>query len=86
MYPYACLVQLPKEIKVFPVFYNSLLRASPKTEGLPSQDRINKAESKNIRGRILEREDGSDEVVVKWEFENILDCHNEDSLHQIEAP
>jgi hypothetical protein len=49
--------------------------------GLPGQDLINEAESKNIRGRILERDDETGEVEEKWEFEKILDCHNEDGLH-----
>ena len=47
------------------------------------QNRINEAESKNIKGRILEREDESDEVVVKWEFENLLDYHNKNGLHYL---
>ena len=68
---------------MFPVFHNSLLRPKPETKGLPGQDKINKAESKNIRGRVLEREDGTEEVVEKWEFESLLDCHDEAGLHYL---
>jgi hypothetical protein len=52
-------------MKIFPVFHNSLLR--PKTDDL-----INEAESRNIRGRILERDDETEEVVEKWEFEALI--------------
>lgn len=61
-------------MKNFPVFYTSLLRPYNGTPGLPGQDRINDAEACNTRGRVLEREDGTNEVVERWEFEGILDC------------
>ena len=83
VYPRACLLDLPEGMRIFPVFHNSLLRPKPETEGLPGQDKINKAESKNIRGRVLEREDGTEEVVEKWEFESLLDCHDEAGLHYL---
>ena len=81
VYLRSCLVKLPKGMKIFPVFHNSLLRPKSDAKGLPGQDRINEAESKNTRGRVLEREDGTEELVMKWEFESLLDCHNEDGLH-----
>ena len=83
VYPRACLVGLPEGMKIFPVFHNSLLRPKHHTKGLAGQDKINEAESKNIRGRVLEREDGTEEVVAKWEFEGLLDCHNEDGHHYL---
>ena len=83
VYPRACAVELPEGMKIFPVFHHSLLRPKANGRPLPGQDEINTAESKNIRGRILEREDGTEEVVEKWEFESLLDCHNEDGLHYL---
>jgi hypothetical protein len=86
VYPRACLVKLPPGMKIFPVFHNSLLRPKSDSNGLPGQDTINEAESRNIRGRILEREDsrdGTDEIVEKWEFEKLLDSHNEAGLQYL---
>jgi transposase InsO family protein len=83
VYPRACAVELPEGLRIFPVFHNSLLRPKASVKGLPGQDQINQAESKNIRGRILERDDETNEVVAKWEFEKLLDCHNEDGLHYL---
>jgi hypothetical protein len=77
VYPRACLVDLPPDMKIFPVFHNSLLRPNKRATGLPGQRQINEAESRHLRGRVLEREDGADEVVEKWEFEALLDCHND---------
>ena len=81
VYPRACLVKLPEGVRIFPVFHNSLLKPKPDAKGLPGQDRINEAESRNTRGRVLEREDGTNEVIVKWEFDDLLDCHNNDGWH-----
>jgi hypothetical protein len=77
VYPRACLIDLPPNIKVFPVFHNSLLRPCKRAVGLPGQRQINEAESRHLRGRILERDDDTDEMVEKWEFEALLDCHND---------
>ena len=83
VYPRACRVQLPDGVRIFPVFHNHLLRPKTTSAGLPGQAAINEAESRNIRGRILEREDGATEPVEKWEFDKLLDCHNEDGLHYL---
>ena len=86
VYPRACRLELPDRIRIFPVFHNSLLRPlavdkAGQRISLPGQDAINERENKNTRGRILERDDETNEVVEKWEFDDILDCHNEDGLH-----
>src|ERR1043165_2937315 len=78
VYPRSCLLRLPKGMKIFPVFHNSLLWPKTSSKGLAGQDRINEAEAKNTRGRVLEREDGIEELVEKWEFKGLFDCHNED--------
>jgi hypothetical protein len=82
-YPRACALELPEEMKIFPVFHHSLLRPATTGHGLRGQVEINKAESRNIRGRILERDDGTGEVVEKWEFDGLLDCHNQDGYHYL---
>jgi hypothetical protein len=68
-------------MRIFPVFHSHLLRPKTTSAGLPGQAAINEAESRNIRGRILEREDGIVEPAEKGEFDKLLDCHNEDGLH-----
>jgi len=83
VYPRACRVQLPDGVRLFPVFHNHLLRPKATSTGLPGQTAINEVESHNIRGRILEREDGTMEPVEKWEFDKLLDCHNEDGFHYL---
>ena len=70
-------------MKIFPVFHNSLLRPKSDGNGLPGQKVINEAESRYIRGRILGREDGTDEIIEKWEFEELLDSHNETGLQYL---
>jgi hypothetical protein len=79
----ACLLGLPEGMKIFPIFHHSLLRPKTSSKGLPGQDLVNKAESKNIRGRVLERKDGTDDLIEKWEFEKLLDCHNKQGLHYL---
>jgi hypothetical protein len=54
-----------------------LLRPHSEAIGLQGQTEINLAESRHLRGRILEREDGEEEEVEKWEFDKLLDCHND---------
>ena len=77
VYPHACLVDLPPNMKIFPVFHNSLLQPYKRATGLPGQQQINEAESCHLRGCTLEQEDSTDEVVEKWEFKTLLDCHND---------
>ncbi|KJK73746.1 hypothetical protein H634G_10981 [Metarhizium anisopliae BRIP 53293] len=79
---------LPDRIRIFPVFHNSLLRPVSTDEdgnriGLPGQSEINENESRNIRGRILERDDETEEVIEKWLFDSILDCRNKDGLQYL---
>lgn len=81
VYKRACLLQLPANFKIFPVFHNSLLRPLHRSPGLPGQDIINVTESRRNQGRVLERDDETHEETERWEFEEILDCHNEDGFH-----
>jgi hypothetical protein len=74
-YSRACLLELPPEMKIFPVFHHSLLRPHSNSPGLPGQDKINESESRKLRGRTYERTDGTVDTEPRWEFENILDCH-----------
>lgn len=60
-------------MKIFPVFHNVLVRPHNESPGLKGQDRVNEAESRRLRGWVLEREDGEDEPVEKWEFDDLLD-------------
>lgn len=83
VYPRACALALTEDMKVFPVFHTSLLQPYNEDRRFPTQDKINEAESRHLRGRILEREDGTEELVAKWEFETLLDCHNEDGLQYL---
>lgn len=83
VYPRACALELPEGMRIFPVFHNSLLRPKSPGLGLPGQEQINEAESKNIKGRVLERDDETGEIVQKWYFDKLLDCHNEDGLHYL---
>ncbi|KAI0992875.1 hypothetical protein K3495_g15309 [Podosphaera aphanis] len=77
VYPKACRIMLLEGMKIFPVFHTSLLRLKdPNDTGLPGQTLINNREANNIRGRILERIDGHEEV-EKWEFTDILDSHDD---------
>jgi hypothetical protein len=77
VYRRACKLKLPNSMKVYPVFHNSFLQPHANTEGLPGQNAINNAESRHLHGRILEREDGSEELVERWEFEKLLDSHKD---------
>jgi hypothetical protein len=73
VYPRAVALDLPDDMKIFPVFHNVLVRPHNESPGLKGQDRVNEAESRRLRGRILEREDGEEEPVEKWEFDDLLD-------------
>lgn len=83
VYKRACRVKLPEGVRIFPVFHNSLLRPLHDSKGLPGQDEINAAEARRNRGRVLERDDGANEVVEKWEFDAITDCHDQDGLNYL---
>lgn len=80
VYPRACLVDLPADMKIFPVFHTSLLRPRNDSPGLLGHDLINGADN---RGCKLERENGTEEIIEKWEFEDLLDCHKQDELHYL---
>jgi hypothetical protein len=54
VYLRACPLELPAETKIFPVFHNSLLWPHSEAVGLHGQMDINLAESRHLRGRILE--------------------------------
>ncbi len=88
VYPRACRLQLPEQVRIFPVFHASLLRPvdtddEGRRTGLPGQATINENESRHLKGRTLERDDEVQEMVEKWEFEKILDCHDEDGLNYL---
>ena len=64
VYPRAYALALPESMKVFPVFHTSLLR--PAGNGsLQGQEELNEAESRRLKGRILERDDETKETVEK---------------------
>jgi hypothetical protein len=54
VYLRACPLELPAETKIFPVFHNSLLWPHSEAVGMHGQMDINLAESRHLRGRILE--------------------------------
>jgi hypothetical protein len=77
VYPRACAFQLFETMKIFPVFHISLLLLSNPVPGLLGQKLINEAESKNTKERILTRENGEKKGEKTWEFDEILDVHNQ---------
>jgi hypothetical protein len=83
VYSKACAVKFPNLMRIFPVFHNSLLHFAKLQLALPGQNLINDAESRYIKGRILTKKDGEEEIVEKWEFDLILDTHNEDGYHYL---
>ena len=83
VYPRACLLELPAGMRIYPVFHNSLLVPKNQAKGLPGQSTINEAESRHLQGRVLERDDDTEEIVEKWYFEKILDSHNESGLQYL---
>lgn len=76
VYRGAIVVDLPDHIKVNNSFHTSKVRLWDPTPVL-GQDEINKRERRNVSGRIVERDDDGN-IEEKWEFEKILDVHNED--------
>ncbi|KAF2196470.1 hypothetical protein GQ43DRAFT_338270, partial [Delitschia confertaspora ATCC 74209] len=77
VYLRACLIELPANIKNFPIFHNSLLRPHSEARGLLGQHTINTVESQHLRSCILEKEDGSEEIVEKWEFDKLLNSYRD---------
>jgi hypothetical protein len=72
----AVVIDLPAHIKVNKSFHTSKVRLWHPEE-IPGQADINAQERKNIAGRVAERDDDGN-VEEKWEFEKILDVHDED--------
>jgi hypothetical protein len=70
-------------MQIFPVFHNSLLRFAKLQLALPGQDLINDAKLRYIKERILTRKDKEEEIVEKWEFDLILNTHNENKHHYL---
>lgn len=77
VYRRALALDLPNDMKIFPVFHNNLVRPYNESPGLKGQERINEAESRKLQGRILEREDGEEEPVEKWKFDDLLDSRRD---------
>ena len=76
VYRGAVVVDLPDHIRVNKSFHTSKIRLWIPEE-IPGQASINITERRNTRGRVVERDDDGN-VEDKWEFEKILDVHNED--------
>ena len=83
VYRRACYLALPPNIKVFPVFHTSLLQPAPAVRPRPGQQAINEAEAQRTRGRVWERDDDTLEIVERWEFQDVLDSHNEGGLNYL---
>ena len=76
VYRGAVVVDLPDHIRVNKSFHTSKVRLW-EPEEIPGQADINTSERRNVKGRVVERDDNGN-VEEKWEFEKILDVHNED--------
>ena len=76
VYRGAVVVKLPESIKVNNSFHTSKVRLyqAPTISG---QDEINAQERRNVTGRVAQRDDEGN-IEDKWEFEKILDVHDED--------
>ncbi|KAI0999706.1 hypothetical protein K3495_g8490 [Podosphaera aphanis] len=72
VYPRACKLELPRKFRIYPVFHNNLIELKSNSKGLKGQDKINESE-RPTRGRILEREDGIEEPVERYEVVDLLD-------------
>jgi hypothetical protein len=70
-------------MRIFPVFHNSLLRSAKLQLALPGQNLINNAKSRYVKERILTKKDKKEKIVEKWEFDSILNMHNEDEHHYL---
>jgi hypothetical protein len=76
-------VKLPDSMRIFPVFHNFLLYSAELQLALPGQDLINNVKSRYVKGRILIKKDEKEKIVEKWEFNLILNTHNEDEHHYL---
>jgi hypothetical protein len=76
-------VKFLDSMRIFPVFYNFLLRSAKLQLALPGQNLINDAKLRYVKGRILIKKDKEEEIVEKWEFDLILNTHNEDGYHYL---
>jgi hypothetical protein len=83
VYPKACAVKLPNSMRIFPIFHNSLLRSAKLQLALPGQNLINDVELRYIKGRILIKKNKKEKIVEKWEFNSILNTHNEDEHYYL---
>jgi hypothetical protein len=83
IYSKACAVKLPDSMRIFPVFYNSLLRPAKFQLALFGQNLINDVKSRYIKERILTRKDKEKKIVEKWEFDLILNTYNENEHHYL---
>jgi hypothetical protein len=70
-------------MRIFSVFYNFLLRSAEFQLALPGQNLINDAKLRYIKKRIFIKKDGEKEIVEKWEFDLILNTHNEDGYYYL---
>jgi hypothetical protein len=70
-------------MRIFPVFYNSLLRPAELQLALPGQDLINNAKSRYVKRRFLIRKNEEKEIVEKREFDLILNIHNENKHYYL---
>ncbi|KAM4063560.1 hypothetical protein HRG_011332 [Hirsutella rhossiliensis] len=75
----AVVVDLPQHIRVNKSFHTSKVRLWH-PESIPGQAQINADERRNVAGRVAERDDDGN-IEEKWEFEKILDVHDEDPEH-----
>jgi hypothetical protein len=82
VYPKACAVKFPDSMRIFPVFHNFLLRFAKFQLALFGQNLINNAKLRYIKERILTKKD-EEKIVEKWEFDLILNMHNEDEYHYL---
>ena len=71
----AVVIDLPPHIKVNNSFHTSKVRLWLPEE-IPGQAQLNQNERRNVAGRVVERDDDGN-IEEKWEFEKILDVHDE---------